>query len=98
MKILVLALAALTAIPALADPKLAEKKNCLTCHNVAAKVIGPAFKDVAAKYAGQADAAPMLAGKIQKGSSGVWGVIPMPANDVSPTEANTLAEWVLSLK
>ena len=98
MKTLVVMLAACTAIPALADPKLAEKKNCLACHSIAAKVVGPALKDVAAKYAGKADAAATLAGKIQKGSTGVWGEMAMPANDVTPAEAKTLAEWVLTLK
>jgi len=98
MKILVVMLAACTAIPALADPKLADKKNCLACHSIATKVVGPALKDVAAKYAGQADAAAALAGKIQKGSSGVWGDVPMPANDVTAAEAKTLADWVLTLK
>ena len=75
MKTLVVMLAACAAIPVLADQKLAEKKNCLACHSVASKVVGPALKDVAAKYAGQPDAATKLAGKIQKGSSGVWGEI-----------------------
>jgi cytochrome c len=98
MKTLFVMLAACTAIPALADPKLAEKKNCLACHSVAAKVVGPALKDIAAKYAGQSDAAATLAGKIQKGGSGVWGDLAMPANDVTSAEAKTLAEWVLSLK
>lgn len=86
------------ALPASADQKLAEKKNCLACHSVKDKVVGPAFKDVAAKYAGQADAAKMLAEKIQKGGVGAWGQIPMPANDVTPAEATTLATWVLGLK
>ena len=98
MKTLVVMLAACTAIPALANPKLAEKKNCLACHAIATKVVGPSLKDVAAKYAGQPDAAAMLATKIQKGGSGVWGDMPMPANDVTAAEAKTLAEWVLTLK
>ena len=95
---LVLVLAAAAALPAAADPKLAEKKNCLTCHSVDQKVVGPAFKDVAKKYAGQSDAAAMLAGKIAKGSTGAWGSMPMPPNDVTPAEARTLADWVLSMK
>lgn len=98
MKTLVVLLAACAAIPALADPKLADKKNCLACHAIGEKVLGPSLKAVAAKYAGQSDAAAMLAGKIQKGSSGVWGDVPMPPNDVTAAEARTLADWVLSLK
>jgi cytochrome c len=98
MKALPLLLALGLALPAMADQKLAEKKNCLTCHSVKEKVVGPAFKDVAAKYAGQSGASKMLAEKIQKGSKGVWGEVPMPANDVTADEAKTLADWVLSQK
>jgi cytochrome c len=98
MKVLLALLATCVALPALADPKLAEKKNCLACHSIKEKVVGPAFKDVAAKYAGKPDAAAMLAGKIQKGGGGVWGDVAMPPNDVTPAEAQTLAQWVLSLK
>jgi len=83
---------------ALADEALAKKKNCLACHAVDKKVVGPAYKDIAAKYAGQ-NAAPKLATKIMKGGSGVWGAIPMPANpQVNQAEAETLVKWVLSLK
>ena len=93
-----LALATLSA-PVLADQALATSKNCLACHAVANKVVGPAFKDVAAKYAGDKAAADMLASKIQKGGSGTWGAIPMPANpQVNDAEAKKLAAWVLSLK
>lgn len=98
MKTLLVLLGACLALPALADQKLAEKKNCLACHSIKEKVVGPALKDVAAKYGGQADAAAMLAGKIQKGSSGVWGEMAMPPNDVTAAEAQTLAQWVLTLK
>ena len=93
-----LTLATLSA-PVLADQALATSKNCLACHAVANKVVGPAFKDVAAKYAGDKAAADMLASKIQKGGSGTWGAIPMPANpQVNDAEAKKLAAWVLSLK
>jgi cytochrome c len=93
-----LALATLSA-PVLADQALATSKNCLACHGVANKVVGPAFKDVAAKYAGNKTAADMLATKIQKGGSGVWGAIPMPAQaQVSDADAKKLAAWVLSIK
>ena len=95
------ALALLTAAPAFAatDPMaLAKAKNCLACHSVDNKIVGPAYKDVAAKYAGQKDAAAKLADKIQKGGSGVWGPVAMPPNQVTPEEAKELANWVLSLK
>ena len=101
MKKLALAtiVAAVVTPAAFANPALAEKKNCLACHQVDKKLVGPAYKDVAAKYAGQKDAAAKLAEKIQKGGTGVWGQIPMPANpQVNTEEATTLANWILSLK
>lgn len=90
--------AGLVAAPALADQALAQKKNCMACHAVDKKVVGPAYKDVAKKYAGQ-DAVTKLATKVKQGGSGVWGAIPMPANpQVSDAEAKQLVTWVLSLK
>jgi cytochrome c len=92
-------LGAALAAPALANPELAQKKNCMACHAVDKKVIGPAFKDVAAKYAGDKDAPAKLATKVMKGGSGSWGQIPMPANpQVSEAEAKQLVAWVLSQK
>ncbi|WP_298928675.1 c-type cytochrome [uncultured Ramlibacter sp.] len=91
--------AAAVAGPALADQALATAKNCMACHAVDKKLVGPSYKDVAGKYAGQAGAADKLAVKIQKGGSGVWGPVPMPANaQVSEAEAKKLAAWVLTLK
>ena len=88
----------LVTAPALADQALAQKKNCMACHAVEKKVVGPAYKDVAKKYAGQ-DVIAKLANKVKQGGSGVWGAIPMPANpQVSDAEAKQLATWVLSLK
>lgn len=93
------ALAVSASAPAWADQALAQSKNCMACHSVDKKVVGPAFKDIAKKFGNQAGAADMLAQKIVKGSSGVWGPVPMPANtQVSEAEAKTLANWVLSLK
>ncbi len=84
---------------ALANADLAKAKNCMACHAVANKLVGPAYKDVAAKYAGQKDAEAKLVTKVMKGGSGVWGAIPMPANpQVSEAEAHTLVKWVLSQK
>lgn len=97
--LIALTLSLAAAGPALADQALATAKNCMACHAVDKKLVGPAFKEVAAKYAGQAGAADKLAGKIVKGGSGVWGPVPMPANaQVSPEEAKKLADWVLTLK
>ncbi|HZY18024.1 MAG TPA: c-type cytochrome [Ramlibacter sp.] len=94
-----LAFAVVAAGPALADQALATAKNCMACHAVDKKLVGPAYKDVAAKYAGQKDAVDKLAVKIQKGGAGVWGPVPMPANtQVNDAEAKKLASWVLSLK
>lgn len=93
-----LSLAALSST-AFASPELARSKNCMACHAVGNKVVGPAYKDVAAKYAGDAGAEDRLTQKVLKGGSGVWGPVPMPANaQVSEAEARTLVKWVLSLK
>ena len=85
--------------PAFADLALATARNCMSCHAVERKVLGPAFKDVAARYKDTPGAVDLLAAKIMKGGSGAWGVIPMPANtQVSEAEAKKLAAWVLSTK
>ena len=87
------------ALPAFADQALAAAKNCLACHSVEKKIVGPSYMEVAAKYAGQKDAVDKLTAKIIKGGAGVWGSIPMPANThVSDAEARKLASWVLSQK
>ena len=85
--------------PAFANADLAQNKNCMACHAMDKKLVGPSYKAVAAKYAGQKDAAAALAQKIINGGSGVWGAVPMPANpQVTPAEATQLANWVLSAK
>jgi cytochrome c len=101
MKKLALAsiLAIVAAPAAFASADLAQKKNCLACHQTDKKLVGPSYKEVAAKYAGQKDAAAKLADKIMKGGTGVWGQVPMPANpQVNAEEAKTLATWVLTIK
>jgi len=101
MKRALSALAALAVVsaPALADQALATAKNCMACHAADKKLVGPAYKEVAVKYAGQRDAVDKLAAKIMKGGSGVWGPVPMPANaQVNEAEAKKLAAWVLSQK
>ena len=94
-----LALSLTVAAPAMADMALATSKNCMACHAVDKKLVGPSYKDVAAKYAGQKDASDKLAVKIIKGGSGVWGAVPMPANaQVSEADAKKLAAWILTQK
>ncbi len=94
--------AALSVPPAFATDAEAEalfkSKPCAACHNVDMKMVGPALKDVAAKYAGTEGAAELLAGRIKDGSVGNWGQMPMPANPVTDEEAKILADWVLGLK
>jgi cytochrome c len=90
---------ATTALPAFAQLDLAQKKNCLACHAVDKKVVGPSYKEVATKYAGQKDAVEKLTQKVVKGGVGAWGQIPMPANpQVTEAEAKQLVTWILGLK
>ncbi|MBX3648333.1 MAG: c-type cytochrome [Anaerolineales bacterium] len=82
-----------------ADEALAKAKNCMSCHAVDKKVVGPSYKDVAKKYAGQADAVAKLEAKVKKGGSGVWGTVPMPPNAaVSDADIKKLVAWVLATK
>ena len=97
--IVAVALTVALVAPVQADQALATAKNCMSCHKVDKKLVGPSYKAVAEKYAGQADAVDKLAIKIMKGGSGVFGAIPMPANtQVNEAEAKKLAAWVLSQK
>jgi cytochrome c len=101
MKRILFAMAvALTATaPAFADQALATAKNCMACHAVDKKLVGPSYKDVAAKYASDKAAVDKLAAKIIKGGSGVWGPVPMPANaQVNDAEAKKLAAWIMTVK
>jgi len=89
----------LVSTAASAQLELAKQKNCLACHTVDKKLVGPAYKDVAKKYENDKDAAPRLAKKVREGGVGVWGQIPMPANpQVNQAESLQLVKWVLSLK
>jgi cytochrome c len=91
--------AMLISTGASAQQELAKAKNCLACHAVDKKLVGPAYKDVAKKYENDKDAATRLAKKVREGGVGVWGQIPMPANpQVSEAESLQLVKWVLSLK
>ena len=99
LRLITLAAAALVAGPAFASADMAQKKNCMACHATDKKLVGPAYKEVAAKYAKDKDAVAKLSAKIQKGGSGVWGQIPMPPNaNVNADEAKALATWVMSVK
>jgi cytochrome c len=99
MKLLAALAIALAASPVFANPQLAQQKNCMACHAIDKKQVGPAYKEVALKYAGQKDAVDKLTQKVLKGGSGNWGAVPMPANpQVSEAEAKQLVQWVLSLK
>ncbi|MES2353290.1 MAG: c-type cytochrome [Pseudomonadota bacterium] len=79
--------------------ELAQKNNCLACHSVESKVVGPAYKDIAAKYKGDKTAEAKLITKVKKGGAGVWGEVPMPPNTtVKDEDVKTLVKWILSLK
>ncbi len=96
---LLIAFTAFAAAPAFAQADLAQKKNCMACHAIDKKLVGPSYKDVAAKYAGQKDAVDKLAQKVVKGGSGAWGAVPMPANpQVTEAEAKQLVGWILTQK
>ena len=97
--VLLAAVAVAFSAPAWADPEAAMKKaNCLTCHTKDKKLVGPAFKDIAAKYKGQADAPAKLFDKVRKGGSGVWGRVPMapnPASAISDADLKAAIEFIL---
>ena len=92
-------LSVLASPAAFAQADLAKAKNCMACHAVSNKVVGPAYKDVAAKYAGQKGAEDKLVAKVMKGGAGAWGSVPMPANpQVSEADARSLVKWILATK
>ena len=94
-----LATSCFVSAPAMADAALATAKNCTACHAIEKKVVGPSYKDVAAKYASQPDAVEKLVGKVMKGGAGAWGPVPMPAMaQVNADEAKKLVTWILTLK
>jgi len=87
------------AADAKAAEALAQKSGCLACHSIDKKVLGPAYKDVAAKYKGDKTAEAKMIEKVKKGGSGTWGPMPMPANSpqVKDEDIKTIVQWVLSL-
>jgi cytochrome c len=92
--------ASIAILPASANEALAQKSGCMACHAVDKKIVGPAFKEVAAKYRADKAAEAKLVDKVKKGGSGVWGQVPMPPNSpmVKDEDIKTLVKWVLSLK
>ncbi len=95
-KLTAITLLALASTGAWANAELAKKNNCLACHAADKKIVGPAYQDVAKKYAGQADAEATVAKNIKAGGSGKWGPVPMPPQaQLSDADAKTLAAWVL---
>ena len=90
---------AFTTAPALANLELATKSACTACHAVDKKLVGPSYKDVAAKYKDNAKAEALLAEKIKKGGVGTWGQVPMPPNaNVKDADITTLVKWILATK
>lgn len=98
--VIVLSAALMLAGNAAADEALFKKGNCSACHNANKKVVGPALKDIAAKYAGDATAQARLVAKVRSGGKGVWGGVAMPPapKKISDDELNTLVSWILSMK
>ena len=99
MKYAVMALALAAALSAYAQEELAKKHNCFACHAVDKKLVGPAYKDVAAKYRNDPQASAKLFEKVKKGGQGVWGQVPMPPNTQVPdADIKSLVKWILSQK
>lgn len=95
----VAALALLSAGVVSANEELAKKSACLACHQTDKKLVGPAYIEVAKKYAGDAGAEAKLIAKVKAGGSGVWGAIPMPPNAaISDADIKTLVKWILAMK
>jgi len=95
---MVVAAGVLAAPLAQADEALLKKHNCVACHQIDKKVVGPAYKDVAKKYKGKKDIAVKLAEKVKKGGQGVWGPVPMPPNaQVPDADIKKMVDYILSL-
>ncbi|MBY0345363.1 MAG: c-type cytochrome [Neisseriaceae bacterium] len=99
MKMIVLVASFLCVNAAWANLNLAQKNNCLACHSVDNKMVGPSFKEVAKAYQGKSSAEPLLISKVKAGGVGVWGNVPMPPNSqISSADSETLVQWILTLK
>ena len=96
---LIASLAAVCSAPAFANADLAQKKSCLACHATDKKLVGPSYKDVAAKYRADKAAEATMFDKVKKGGTGAWGTVPMPPNaHVPDADIKTLVKWLLSQK
>ena len=84
-----------TAVSGASIAPILQKNVCVACHAVDAKLVGPSFKDIAARYKGRADAQAYMAGRIKSGGQGVWGAIPMPAQSISEADAARVAQWLV---
>lgn len=98
MKNIIIAIALLASVSAYASQELATNKGCLGCHAMDTKVVGPAYRDVAKKYAGDKTAEDKLVQKVMHGGSGVWGAVPMPGDMATEAEAKILVKWILGTK
>lgn len=102
MKTLLMSLAvsaAVVSLPVMGQEELAKKNACFSCHTVDKKLVGPSYKDVAAKYRNDKTAEAKLVERIKKGGSGVWGQVPMPPNaNVSDADVRALVKWILATK
>ena len=99
MKRAVLVWGLIAAFPVAASDELAKKHACFACHTLDKKMVGPSYKDVAAKYRGDKAAPAKLAANFKKGAQGVWGKVPMPRNAAVPdADVNALVKWILSQK
>jgi cytochrome c len=98
MKKIMLVSLVLFGSSAFANQTLAQSKGCLSCHSVDTKIVGPAYKDVAKKYAGDKTAEDRLVKKVVAGGTGVWGQMPMPGGMANETDARVLVKWILNLK
>lgn len=97
MKTFLLAAALIVSTPVMASGDLAKLRGCMACHAVDRKLVGPAYRDIAKRYQGDAQAVDKLAAKVKKGGAGVWGPIPMPPHaHVSDADINKMVKWILA--
>lgn len=82
-----------------ADEKLAQANGCMTCHQIDKKILGPSYKDVAAKYRGNAGAEAAMVKKVKEGGKGAWGEMAMPPNaHVKDADIQVIVKWILAQK
>jgi cytochrome c len=98
MKNTIIAMALMASVSAFASQELATAKGCMACHAMDNRLVGPAYRDVAKKYAGDKTAEDKLVQKVVRGGSGVWGAMPMPGGMTTEAEAKILVKWILGAK